>query len=334
MENFICDNCGKQYTTTEKKKEDKCDCSGKLVDLNDSENHLVSDHQNINNSSNLINLTTLLFSFLIVIPLSVIIYVLGFNTNFIYLMFLTPVIVGILIGYYLTNNIKDTLKYSFISVFSIYFIIYFLNFRIFLLDLSAVLLVSFILSGITGVLTIPGALIGTYLNKDKKVRFGGRKISSNIQNSFKKTCDKCGTENNSNSKFCVRCGNNLIYTQNKCFQCGTKNSSTSQFCKECGQELEKELVSNPKIQGYENLRIREGLEATEFIIILLFSPIAGFIGFIWWHDTKPLKGKQSAIIAIIMFVIWLIIVTLIFISYMNYVNQLNYYDSLYYPYRY
>lgn len=52
---------------------------------------------------------------------------------------------------------------------------------------------------------------------------------------------------------------------------------------------------------------REGLSAPEFIVILLFSPIAGIIGFLFWHGKKPRKARQSITIAAVMFLFFMII---------------------------
>ena len=86
----------------------------------------------------------------------------------------------------------------------------------------------------------------------------------------------------------------------------SKNELDATFCKECGHKLDDEVNPTPE-QHYGPVKSYEGLNAGEFLLILLFSPIAGIIGFISWHDTKPQKAKQAAIIALIMFVLWLII---------------------------
>jgi len=52
---------------------------------------------------------------------------------------------------------------------------------------------------------------------------------------------------------------------------------------------------------------REGLSAPEFILILLFSPLAGVIGFLIWHGEKPWKARQSITIAAVMFLFYMII---------------------------
>ena len=105
------------------------------------------------------------------------------------------------------------------------------------------------------------------------------------------------------AKFCVKCGKNLHEkVNNNCNRCGTKNELDATFCKECGQKLDDEINPTPE-QHYGPLKSYEGLNAGEFLLILLFSPIAGIIGFISWHDTKPQKAKQAAIIATIMLVI-------------------------------
>jgi len=55
---------------------------------------------------------------------------------------------------------------------------------------------------------------------------------------------------------------------------------------------DKPIIETPK-----------GLSAGEGVVICLFSPIAGAIGYLLWHDEKPKKANESCVIAIVAFVV-------------------------------
>ncbi|MBE2900848.1 hypothetical protein DNK57_08625 [Methanothermobacter thermautotrophicus] len=69
----------------------------------------------------------------------------------------------------------------------------------------------------------------------------------------------------------------------------------------------REKPKNVRISEHASSRSREGLSAPEFIVILLFSPLAGLIGFLVWHGKKPRKARQSLTIAAFMFLFYMII---------------------------
>ena len=57
-------------------------------------------------------------------------------------------------------------------------------------------------------------------------------------------CLKCGYKNDSGSKFCLRCGNDLKHKNElnnndslSCPNCGEKNLKDSKFCSDCGTSL-------------------------------------------------------------------------------------------------
>jgi ribosomal protein L40E len=146
------------------------------------------------------------------------------------------------------------------------------------------------------------------------------------ESNLKGTCAVCGSVNPENSKFCMKCGRSLDGNSgNYCSRCGTSNMTGAAFCKECGQNMVM-INTPPQYQG--PAKNYDGLNPLEFLLIVFFSPIAGLIGFVAWHDTKPRKAKISLIIAIIMFFIFVPILML----YLNWRAQMDYYDSLYYPY--
>ena len=338
MENLICDNCGKQYAITDKEKIDKCDCGGQLSERKSLD--VINSNKTKTNLSNYINLKILLYSILIVIGSAIVMAILSFIPGISYIGFFSPILAGALIGLYLTKNYIDAIKYSFLSMFLVYSgfftIVMIITFLIFSQN-QYFLFAGIIISLIFGSISIVGALIGTYLNKDKeeiKIPKNKIKIPKPNLTELKRYCKDCGEENVLSAKFCVKCGKNLHEkVNNNCNRCGTKNELDATFCKECGHKLDDEINPTPE-QYYSPLKSYEGLNAGEFLLILLFSPIAGIIGFISWHDTKPQKAKQAAIIATIMFVLWLIIFGVIFISYhwraeLQYnESQLDYYHNL------
>ncbi|PKL66716.1 MAG: hypothetical protein CVV28_09970 [Methanobacteriales archaeon HGW-Methanobacteriales-1] len=165
------------------------------------------------------------------------------------------------------------------------------------------------------------------INQIKKSNIPVPNKKPTIQESnLKGTCAVCGSVNPENSKFCMKCGRSLDGNSgNYCSRCGTSNMTGAAFCKECGQNMVM-INTPPQYQG--PAKNYDGLNPLEFLLIVFFSPIAGLIGFVAWHDTKPRKAKISLIIAIIMFFIFVPILML----YLNWRAQMDYYDSLYYPY--
>jgi len=54
------------------------------------------------------------------------------------------------------------------------------------------------------------------------------------------TCPKCGTDTPEESRFCYKCGHQMI-TINRCGTCSTELPAEALFCMSCGQELSKPL---------------------------------------------------------------------------------------------
>ncbi|MDO9044257.1 MAG: zinc ribbon domain-containing protein [Methanobacteriaceae archaeon] len=123
-------------------------------------------------------------------------------------------------------------------------------------------------------------------------------------------CSKCGTNNKTNAKFCINCGNDLI-KRKICANCGVENPDDARFCQECGKHLPK-LPSKSRKQKKIQDDTQKGLSLGEAIVICIFSPIAGTIAYLIWHDNKPGKAKDACLIAILAAVIGLI--AYIFIS--------------------
>lgn len=124
-------------------------------------------------------------------------------------------------------------------------------------------------------------------NKLKTERLGKYEINS------KGICKNCGTKNLENAKFCIKCGSGM--GSNVCSKCGTKNPQEAGFCQECGFELKNRSISAES----KSIEKNKGLAVGEGILICLFSPIAGIIGYLVWHDSKPRKAQDSGILAII-----------------------------------
>lgn len=338
MENLTCDNCGKQYAITEKEKIDKCDCGGQLSEIKSLNIKNSNKTKSKTNLSNNINLKILLYSILIVIGITIVMTLLNIISGIFYIVFFSPILIGALIGFCLTRNYIDAIKYSFLSIFIVYSgvftILVLISFLIYPQDQNIYLLIiiSLIVGLVMGSISIIGALIGTYLNKDKEIKIPITKIKlpkknlTQVKQKSKKYCKDCGIENVLNAKYCVKCGKNLHEKVNNNCRCGTKNELDATFCKECGQKLDGEVNPIPE-QYYGPVKSYEGLNAGEFILILLFSPIAGIIAYISWYDTKPKKAKQAAIIATIMLVVWLLIFGVILISYLQWRAEVNYNES-------
>ena len=136
-----------------------------------------------------------------------------------------------------------------------------------------------------------------------------------------KKCIKCGTINQNTAEFCIDCGNGLGENANMkiCTHCGAKNPSVAQYCQKCGKNIDfKRNIVSPNDKPIKESP--KGLSAGEGIVICLFSPIAGAIGYLLWHDDKPEKANQSCIIAVVAFPIVIILyiaITLIYRAYFS-----------------
>ncbi len=136
-------------------------------------------------------------------------------------------------------------------------------------------------------------------------------------------CENCGFLNPDNARFCTNCAHPLVKgLKINCPECGTENVAEARYCQQCAFNLKPGGKISPVSssgQGRVNQsipasnfqsnhpEIEPGLSAGEAILIILFSPIAGLIGFLVWNDNKPKKAKESCIIGIIMLVIVLFI---------------------------
>lgn len=96
---------------------------------------------------------------------------------------------------------------------------------------------------------------------------------------------------------CVSCGRGI------CEDCRLQLAGKN-YCQECADKLVTEKSTH---QEYINQSIgtNKGLDAGEFIVICLFSPIAGAIAWLIWHDKKPKKAQQACILAVVLFLLWL-----------------------------
>jgi ribosomal protein L40E len=119
-----------------------------------------------------------------------------------------------------------------------------------------------------------------------------------------KKCLKCSTRNQNSAEFCINCGNGLGANANMkiCSHCGAKNPSAAQYCQKCGKNIDFKSNIKPATDK-PIIKSTKGLSAGEGVVICLFSPIAGALGYLIWHDDKPEKANQSCILAIIALVV-------------------------------
>lgn len=122
-------------------------------------------------------------------------------------------------------------------------------------------------------------------------------------------CDK--HQENEAIAVCVNCGKGI------CEECRL-NLGGKNYCQECADTIMSEKTSTTTKSPVDDSKSEKGLDAGEGIVICLFSPIAGAIAWLVWHDKKPKKAQQACIIAVILFFIWLII-------YMAYMASLSRY---------
>ena len=86
------------------------------------------------------------------------------------------------------------------------------------------------------------------------------------------------------------------------FSLSAKNPSSAQFCQKCGKNINfKRDIIRPNNKSLKEKT--KGLSAGEGVVICLFSPIAGALGYLIWHDDKPEKANQSCIIAVVALVV-------------------------------
>ena len=97
-------------------------------------------------------------------------------------------------------------------------------------------------------------------------------------------CPKCQFDNETDAKFCNKCGAKL---QIVCTECGQVNQPGSQFCKECGKSLiegkETQIIDYSKPESYtpkhladKILTTRSSLEGERKIVTVLFADVANY----------------------------------------------------------
>lgn len=100
-------------------------------------------------------------------------------------------------------------------------------------------------------LLIPLVFAGTifYRNADNMIELVSGKMRKTISKTNEVECQKCGTLNMPEAKFCVSCGSEIIVPQTGlanmvCQECGVENDPTAKFCFQCGAK-----VPHPKIES-------------------------------------------------------------------------------------
>lgn len=112
---------------------------------------------------------------------------------------------------------------------------------------------------------------------------------------------------------CVNCGKGV------CEDCRL-NLGGKNYCQECADTIMSEKTSALTQSSVDDSKSEKGLDAGEGIVICLFSPIAGAIAWLVWHDKKPKKAQQACLIAVILFFVWLVI----YIAYMASLSRYYY----------
>ena len=114
---------------------------------------------------------------------------------------------------------------------------------------------------------------------------------------------KCDEHNEKDAiAACVNCGKGV------CNDCRLLLAGKN-YCQECADKLatEKQYSTQNHRSKNPSVETNDGLDAGEFILICIFSPIAGAIAYLVWHDRKPKKAQQSCIIAVLLFIVLLFI---------------------------
>ena len=90
-------------------------------------------------------------------------------------------------------------------------------------------------------------------------------------------CPKCQFDNEKDSKYCNKCGNQLSLI---CSECGKINSPDSKFCSKCGRELEGTDQQNRKAHEIEGERK---------YVTVLFSDMSGYTAMSEKLDPEDVK---------------------------------------------
>jgi uncharacterized membrane protein YvbJ len=91
------------------------------------------------------------------------------------------------------------------------------------------------------------------------------------------SCNKCGTENDESSKFCSKCGQNLLLKL-ACGKCGTLLKSNAIYCAECGEKFEYQSTSDKSSLNRNNADVETKNENKEtplwaWLIFIVFTLI-------------------------------------------------------------
>ena len=117
------------------------------------------------------------------------------------------------------------------------------------------------------------------------------------------------------AKFCTNCGNKMEDHHNACSQCGMMYQSTmtgTQAMPNNYQQMPNGAYYNPQYQPYGQQMMQQQEEQVGYAWVVLgfVIPIAGWI--IWgiWNNTKPKTAKYAGIAGIIGFVLNLILLSI------------------------
>src|SRR5437660_2178695 len=73
-------------------------------------------------------------------------------------------------------------------------------------------------------------------------------------------CSKCGSDNQTDSRFCTECGGAL---ERSCPSCGTSNQAAAKFCRNCGDKLGAGSSQSAAPASYTPARLAEKIIAEQ-----------------------------------------------------------------------
>jgi len=154
-------------------------------------------------------------------------------------------------------------------------------------------------------------------------------------------CEKCGNENNEDSKFCEKCGNSLesngktpsnVTSQNirneiSCPYCGSKIPANVSKCGHCGEWIDRSKSNTLIIIAYIvtflgiviNIFAYNPMPAA-FVLVCIFTLLPPYVITLYLLTRKDSKPKKHGIVLLIILIIFT------FLCYIIYLNTVEYYN--------